>query len=602
MSRVQESQGRGSIAPGRSPRSGCATGARHGAALLVILLALVARDRHNLGAQERRPFVVNQFEASTDVEAEYFRDETRSRDGLRTIIERSILRQLIRSSFGGYSFDPRLLRYRLNVELGYDLFSSRFDTPFETQIPRHRSASATRVNYDLLVQLFPERMNSLNLWTRRRDFLLSQLLYDTFSVQEQAYGVRFDTRWPVAPSFLQFETRDITERGLFESSHEESQDLLYQVRKEFGENNRLDVLYEYLRLRRLTTYHVASPRKIREEEDTQRGEVYHEYRFGTHQRSSLSSQISIFDQTGSFPFRHFLARERLILQHTPNFQTYYGLSYQQTDVRENSTRWETVEAGLRHQLYQNLVSRIEGRLRHTDETDVSWNEADILGNASYRRRNPLGELFVNALARETYRHYSSRLGTANTISDYFEALQEFRNRLRLYYRIEDQHLDVGPHQGTVITNSTMQSVGYEIPWARWAWLQEYRHRDDTLGLTDSLRSEVRGTFRLPWRSSLNARLVDEEIDYHERLEQSRLLSGQLSYVLPFARTGLWDIEAIYDDQEGIVNQQHWRARSTLEWQWRKMRFQFSGQYGLFENEAAQQRGLHLLFTVSRKFR
>jgi hypothetical protein len=598
MSRIRGRQPESVAAPKRS----VAGRGRWRAAFWLALAGLSALPAARLGAQERKPFVVNRVTASTDIEAEYYRDETRSKDGARTVIEQSIFRQLVRAGIGGYSFDPRLLRYQLDVELGYDLLSSRFESSFPSDIPSRGSAWAPRINYDLLVQLFPDSMNALSLWSRRRDLLLSQMLYGAYSVQEQAYGARFDTRWPVAPSSLQFEYRDLKEEGLFDKSHEQSADLLYQMKRDFGPNSRLDVLYEYLRVRRETDYRLGGPKKILEEEDTQRGEVYHEYRFGPDLRSILSSQLSILDQRGTFPFRNILARERLLLQHTPNFQTYYGLTYQQTDIGQNSVRTETIEAGLRHQLYQNLISRLEARLRHSDEPDYSWNEGDILGNESYRRRNPLGELFINALVRETYRRYDRLLGATNTVNDYFEILQEFRNLLRVYYRIEDMHLKVGPQQGMTITDSTLQTIGYEIPWDRWTWLQEYRHLDDTLGLTDGLRSEIRTTFRLPWRASLNAGLMDDEVDYHGRLPHSHYLSGHVNYVLPFARTGLWEIEAIYGDQTGIVNQRDWRARTSLEWQWRKLKFQMLGQFGLFENDAVQESGTHLMLTVSRKLR
>jgi len=570
--------------------------------LMAVLVAWPACGLRQAAGQERKALVVSEWDARLDLEQEYWREETRSKDGARTVIERSIFRQLLRAGVAGYSFDPRLLRYQLNVELGYDRMNSRFDTPFATPIPKRQSSGAARLGYDILLQFFPESVVSFALWARQREYLMTQLMYDWFEVREQGYGARIDTKWPVAPMSVEVDLRDIAQRGLFENYNERTWDLLYQMRKDFSETNHLDILYEYLQVHRLTTRHGAASGRTLEDEDIQRGEIFHEYRFGPTLRSSLLSQLSVLDQKGTYPFRNILARERLILEHTPNFQTYYGLSYQKTDVGLSSVRTETVEAGLRHQLYDNFITRIEGRYRHTDETLTKWNEGDVLGNWNYRRHNPWGELFVNLLVRETRRRYAGPLGTTNLINDYFEILQELRNHVRLYYRIEDRRLNVGPQQASAITASTYQTVGYEVPWRQYTWLQEYRHLDDTLGLTDALRTGVRGIFRMPWESSLNAQLMDEEINYRGRMPTSRMLTGELDYLMPFGRTGLWEVEAIYDEQQGILNQQDYRARTSLEWQWRKLKMRFSGQYGLFENEAVQQRGAHLLFTVSREFR
>jgi len=573
------------------------------ATLIVLALAWALLDRSLVWAQERQPLALTEFKARMDFEAEYYRDESQSRQGgARTVIQHSIFRHILRTAFAGYSFDPRLLQYRVGVDVGYDLLNSKFQSPFPTVFPKNRSSLAGRIAYDLLLQFLPESVNSVTLWSRRRDYLMTQLLYDAFEIREQAYGARFDTRWRVLPQSIEVEWRDMKERGLFESEHDRIFDVLYQARKEWSENNVLNILYEYMRLNRERIGQFQSPRVYREDEQTQRLEAYHEYRFGPDLRSSLLSQISVLDQKGTFPFLNILARERLILQHTPNFQTYYGLTYQQTEVGLSKVRTETIEAGLRHQLYENLITRVEARYRHSEETAFSWNEGDVLGNWNYRRHDPFGELFINYLVRETRRRFNHNLGTTNRLNDYFEILQEFRNYARVFYRMEDQRLRVPPGPTFAITQSTLQTVGYEIPWREYAWLQEYRHLDDTIGLTDSLRSELRAIYRLPAMSSLHAALMDEEIDYHGRLQRSRLMSAQVDYMIPFARTGLWQIEAAYDHETGIINQDQFRLRSAMEWQWRKLKLRFSGQYGLFQNDATEQQGTHLLFSVSRDLR
>jgi len=103
---------------------------------------------------------------------------------------------------------------------------------------------------------------------------------------------------------------------------------------------------------------------------------------------------------------------------------------------------------------------------------------------------------------------------------------------------------------------------------------------------------------------LNLRLGEESTSYYGRIQDSQDFIGGIGYFLPFGRTGVFDAELLKNDRFGLLDEREWRARSSLHWRWRKLKVDFSGQYGLFENRrsATTREGTHLLLTISREFR
>ena len=128
----------------------------------------------------------------------------------------------------------------------------------------------------------------------------------------------------------------------------------------------------------------------------------------------------------------------------------------------------------------------------------------------------------------------------NVLTNYFQIAHEFKYPVRVYYRLEDQRLSVGVPAQFAITNSTAQTIGYEVPWDRWTWLQRFRHLDDTLGITDVFASELRGAVTLPYQSTLDLRVGEESTWYHGRIQDSQDFIAGVGYFLPFGRTGVFN--------------------------------------------------------------
>jgi hypothetical protein len=603
---------------------------------------------------QRRPFVLYDWGAAVGLEYEYFRHVDRAKEGTRTVIERTIFSQILGLTFDAYSFDPRLLRYHLDLELENDCIRGIYDTPFQTNIPRRTSTRGQRINYDLLVHVLPERSESVSFWARRHDYNLNELLFDIFEIRQNVYGARFDSRNQFLPFSFLVETRDTEERGLFEESTEDTDLARFQARKDFSDHNRLEIDAEYLRRRRVTTGELRSPERLEISENTQRADIYHDYLFGTDLRSNLSSRLSYFDQKGTFPYRNFLSRERLILWHRPNFQTDFGTMYQDTRIGTRDVKTGQIEAGLRHRLYENLITRLQARARSVEESTFSYDELDLLGNWNYWRHTPWGRLLITYFIQNTARESNSGIGGSNILTNHFEVAHEFTNFLRVYYRLDDQRIDIETASGDEsdldingdgvvdqnddtdgdgdiddddrhalpgtdadfdnieirtrvgqsigITQSTRHTIGYEFPWRQFAFLQEYRKIDDDFNQINALRTEARAVFNMPYRGSLNMRLTHEDIRYRELIEDTRLIIGQVGYVTPVGRTGIFELEALYADQVGITDEREMRLRSGLQWRWRKLRVDFQGQYGKFETTRSIREGTHLLLSVSRTIR
>lgn len=554
---------------------------------------------------ERKPLVVEEWHSDVGLEFDYYRDETQSRDGARTVLERSIFTQMLGLDFEGYSLDPRLLRYQLNLDIEHDFLDETFDTPVESFIPRHTSSNGYRINYDLFLHFLPQNRESFSVWARRRDYRLTELLFDRFEIEEDVYGARFDSKWSFAPFSIMVERRESDETGLFDRTHDESDTLRFDLRKPLpADRGNFDFEYEYTDRTRVTEGEMRSPERLQIDEKTHWADAFLEYKFGPQRLSSSLSRISYLDQNGTFPYQNFLARERVILHHSPRLRTDYGVVYQDSEYNVNSIETVEADARLQHRLYDNLISRFEARVRHTDEESVERDDVQLLGNWNYWRHTSLGRSAINYLISHTSRDSDAPVDVSSQLTNRLELRHDFRFPLQVYYRLLDQRQDVDKAVGFAITDSTEQTLGYEVPWRRWRWYQEKYHLDDTLGKIDSFRSGVDGYFTLPYQSQLNFGVNYDDTDYHGRLEDSQTLNGRVGLLVPFGYTGLFQLDALYQDYEGIQDEALWRLDSSLGFDWRELKFRFTGKYGFFDNRRAgfERKTVQLLFTVRRDLR
>jgi hypothetical protein len=112
--------------------------------------------------------------------------------------------------------------------------------------------------------------------------------------------------------------------------------------------------------------------------------------------------------------------ERLTLQHTDNFQTYYRYNFTQDSRESFDQTAHDVEAGFRHQLYQSLSTNGAVGYSFQDVSGVEkTNEAYARLEFDYTKKVPLGTLGLNLSLSYDYRTSESSGGALQVFDQPF---------------------------------------------------------------------------------------------------------------------------------------------------------------------------------------
>lgn len=77
-----------------------------------------------------------------------------------------------------------------------------------------------------------------------------------------------------------------------------------------------------------------------------------------------------------------------------DLRAYGRYTWRDSETNDTSTTNRGARLGLRHQLYESLFTRLEGRTEENRSTGFSAEERGLLGDLAYRKRLPLGRLEV----------------------------------------------------------------------------------------------------------------------------------------------------------------------------------------------------------------
>jgi len=79
---------------------------------------------------------------------------------------------------------------------------------------------------------------------------------------------------------------------------------------------------------------------------------------------------------------------------TQDLRAYGRYSWRDSETNDTATTNRVLRLGLRHQLYESLFTRLEGRTEDSRTTGYSAEEQGLVGDLAYRKRLPLGRLEV----------------------------------------------------------------------------------------------------------------------------------------------------------------------------------------------------------------
>jgi hypothetical protein len=124
--------------------------------------------------------------------------------------------------------------------------------------------------------------------------------------------------------------------------------------------------------------------------------VSHDFRFGEQHQQTLSSNLSLYDDTGDSEQRRVRASEQLSLRHTDDLQSYYRYDFSDNSRLGLDQTTHLGEVGFDHRLYQSLQTHgaVGGQLIDQSQGATSQDAYAKL-NFDYTKLVPLGTLGLN---------------------------------------------------------------------------------------------------------------------------------------------------------------------------------------------------------------
>ncbi len=145
----------------------------------------------------------------------------------------------------------------------------------------------------------------------------------------------------------------------------------------------------------------------------------------------LRSELRYFKETGLFATERLRLYESLDLQHSRTLQTRYDYSYEDSERSGATQRIQRGSAGLRHQLFESLLTNVDIGASRLEVTDTNFSSDDQFGSVAfdYTKQVPLGELNAGLTMRLS-RQEDSEQGSDIQV---FDQARSFDNSDRILF-------------------------------------------------------------------------------------------------------------------------------------------------------------------------
>lgn len=304
--------------------------------------------------------------------------------------EEMLFEESVRLEVEGSVYHPNLFEFTLSGLFG--LLQQDFDETFDD---RRRTSSDDGDIYEFEFEglFLKKKKYPLSAYARRYRILEPRAFLSSLQTTTSTYGFTWQYVDEKMPTSLQLNYTEVEIDPLDPEEGEGLQEnfsVRFDTQYRFSDRNILTFIYEHEDVR-------EEPFELDFKSDEFRLE--HDLIFGERGRHRLESEISYFDQRGTFDIQRFRWREILRLQHTDDLKSWYQLEYLDRDQGSLSgvepigeEQWYFAGT-LEHQLYESLYTQLFA-FYQTQRFD-SGLDIDRMGfqpSFDYRKKNPWGEL------------------------------------------------------------------------------------------------------------------------------------------------------------------------------------------------------------------
>jgi len=293
----------------------------------------------------------------------------------------------------GYIYHPRLVDFRAEGKIGL-LQQIIRESGYSSSNVQDESNDGTIDGYDVYAYFLKEHPVSFSAFANRDREPLLELFTDRFMLERESRGASANWRNRYVPMNVSF-TRTLSKEWGSDSHTDSKSDVLqYNARNKVANWMRTDFRYRYQEYNQQFRSDAPQSNIDRETHYRSHNADFTNSIYLSHdKRSFLSSTARYYNQRGTQDLETFDWRERLQLQHTRTFRTYYQAGYQRNNVQDGHVNSYRGEAGAEHKLYKSLQSHVDIHGRRTEfQDDLRENVVGGTGRVDYRKRTGLGYL------------------------------------------------------------------------------------------------------------------------------------------------------------------------------------------------------------------
>jgi hypothetical protein len=328
------------------------------------------------------------WQGEVDGTIEYDRETSKTKGAPRSTFQDTVAQEILTLRNPTiHIYDPRLLT--LSVEGSFGLFQERLT---ETNGQVGDFHYGTLVGYDLLLQVLPGEPLALRLFANRTQSHLPVARPGASEIETENRGGTVEARWLPVPSTLTVRQELIDEEssvdGVVGRQDETRTYVTYEGFRGFVDAE-LDLRYEFLNL----DDHVFPSLSYQSHE----GNFGYSLDFGPESAWHWDSRVRGYTRYGgsyqgvaSTNLTTFLVDELLRIDHTDTLQSNYRYLFVSTDTSAGRADTHTATIGVRHQLYESLLTLGTAENIYQDFEDGYKEVASTRLDLQYTKRLPWG--------------------------------------------------------------------------------------------------------------------------------------------------------------------------------------------------------------------
>jgi hypothetical protein len=307
-----------------------------------------------VAAQGAPAITLAPWQGELEATIEYDREESKTKGSPRQRFENTVAQEVLTIRNPAiHVYDPRFLT--LSVEGSFGLFQERLT---ETSGRVGDFHNGTLLGYDFLLQLLPGEPLALRVFANRTQSHLPLARPGASEIETENYGATLEARGLPVPSSLTVRRELLDEEsrveGVVGRRDEARTYVTYEGFRGFVDAE-LGLRYEFLNLED----HVFPSLGYQSHE----GVVNYSLDFGPDTSWHWDSRLRGYTRHGgsfqgvaSTDLSTVLVDEALRIDHTDTLQTHYRYVFGSTDTAGGRADTHTVTAGVRHQLYESLLT------------------------------------------------------------------------------------------------------------------------------------------------------------------------------------------------------------------------------------------------------